>query len=715
MSVVQVVGNKADNDISVTATLSPAAAGNVLWAILVSNRASSNLVVPTGFTEVDRVSNGGGCNYVTGYKVAAGGETDITYNAGTGLSSRLGLTVYELDNIDTSALPPTTSTSTTNLTSSYTSPAATGPGMIIAGVSLDNATDTPVAWVGWTDSFTEGVSQSTLAGSNNIAQSNAYLSTASSGPFTTTQEWASTNAIDVCGGIAVFTESAGGPIEFSQSPTDDVDLTDSYVIEFNGAPLGHNEPQFVGYTSHAETNTTTVTIPAPTGLSAGDQQFLLFVVNTENDTVTDVSSVSGTWTLVASLINPKLGGADVFPTHIYSSIDATGDVVITKTNTVASEIHGVRLAYSDVSEFIDFDLQVGHSGASQAATHPIPGLNTTVENSKIVIGLFSEDTVTNTFTAPVGFTSRIAEVAATENLHIVVDDQTAATLESFSGNYTSSENAYSNTWSVELVGTTTSGGGSGVQYTEDPIDAEDITDEIDKVVSYSRPSTDTVGLTDEVTVETSGAPEINVTDNVGITDDIDKEASKVRVDSVNITDSRDIQKPQAPSNDTGITDEFSVVLFRGRESTDPVAVSDIVSMEIGKTRSDHIFVEDEVIMARSISFTPTDDMGITDEIVIELPDKLEFNTTIGITDLVTVTHIANTRKASNISLVDDRRVIVQTTLILSDEQTALLTITDLAYQYWSDLSGLTPVEAQSMYDHFKDADPDGKHWIESIK
>jgi hypothetical protein len=97
-----------------------------------------------------------------------------------------------------------------------------------------------------------------------------------------------------------------------------------------------------------------------------------------------------------------------------------------------------------------------------------------------------------------------------------------------------------------------------------------------------------------------------------------------------------------------------------------------------------------------------------------MPSSAAYSDTVNITDSATVALILNTLKPDSLSIVDDRRIVVKEFFSMSDDEVRVLTIGDLAYKYWSFLSQLTPVERESLYDHFKTYAPDGKHWIEDI-
>lgn len=205
--VLQTALGSTLNGLTCTATLdAPATAGNVLLAVMTNNRGASNAQVPGGFTEVGRESVSGASNCTVAVRVAAGGETAVTYTATLG-NSRMLLTVLELTGVDVAAgLPADSGYSSVTAATSYTTPALTGTGLDVAVLSLGTDAGNPVVWGGWSNGFTTRSAHNSAAGSNNVAQSVATKVAA--GTEQPSQGWVT--PLNASGGLLRFAAAGGG-------------------------------------------------------------------------------------------------------------------------------------------------------------------------------------------------------------------------------------------------------------------------------------------------------------------------------------------------------------------------------------------------------------------------------------------------------------------------------------------------------------------------
>lgn len=276
-----------------------------------------------------------------------------------------------------------------------------------------------------------------------------------------------------------------------------------------------------------------------------------------------------------------------------------------------------------------------------------------------------------------------------------------------------------------------------IAYDRAFLDSAGITDDVTRSAAYSRSFDDAVGLTDDYTVDKINMGTtftVDFTDLVGIQDSIVKNLNyglvyqdlvglaetiyklrgHTKQDSMNLTDLVNRGFPRSDSDSMSMTDEFSITLNRGIVETDPVALSDTAAFEVGLGRTDDLVITDVIEMLKTMQRVIEDGVGLIDEATVTLPNAAAYTDNMNITDSATVTLILNTLKDPSHSIVDDRRLVVQGFFSMTDDEVKVLTIGDLAYKYWSFLSQLSPVERQSLYDHFKTYAPDGKHWIEDI-
>lgn len=225
-------------------------------------------------------------------------------------------------------------------------------------------------------------------------------------------------------------------------------------------------------------------------------------------------------------------------------------------------------------------------------------------------------------------------------------------------------------------------------------------------------ATDSTGLTDSATRAWTHKPVF--TDVVGLAESIHKQRGHTKTDPVALSDTYGFQYPRSSGDTMGLTDEIIIQLSKGVTITDPVAITDSVAFDYGKGFVDSVSMTDEIHIKHDVHIVVEESVGLSEDVSAAVPSENVYTDNAGLSDSATVQLILNTLKPDSLSIVDDRRLVVQGFFSMSDDEVRVMTIGDLAYKYWSFLSQLTPAERESLYDHFKTYAPDGKHWIEDI-
>lgn len=189
--LVQSKSNFVPNSTSVDTTLdTPATAGNTLIAVMSANRAESNIVTPTNFSELQRVGNGTGTTLVVAKKQAVGGEQTITLAASiTAGGSRMVLTLLEISGADYGAITVASNPSISiGTVTTLSTPSVTAFGLFLACVGIGGAS-TPIGWGAWTNSFISTADTDTGVGSNNVGHSVGRKSVDPAVATSATQTW----------------------------------------------------------------------------------------------------------------------------------------------------------------------------------------------------------------------------------------------------------------------------------------------------------------------------------------------------------------------------------------------------------------------------------------------------------------------------------------------------------------------------------------------
>jgi hypothetical protein len=164
-TVVQHKSAKVDSAQTCTATFdAPVNAGNQIIAIMVTSGASSNAIMPTGYTKLGGDSNTGGTNIDIARKVAVGGETSVTYTCATA-GTRMGIVVYEV--VGAVADPTLSQFQNSAASNSVAFGPDTPQGLEIAAIVLGTDSSSSVAG-NWPSPFTTDEKVKTAATSNNV-------------------------------------------------------------------------------------------------------------------------------------------------------------------------------------------------------------------------------------------------------------------------------------------------------------------------------------------------------------------------------------------------------------------------------------------------------------------------------------------------------------------------------------------------------------------
>lgn len=226
--------------------------------------------------------------------------------------------------------------------------------------------------------------------------------------------------------------------------------------------------------------------------------------------------------------------------------------------------------------------------------------------------------------------------------------------------------------------------------------------------------TDAMGLTDSKSLQVG----IGQTDNLGLTDTKSLGLAYSYLDPMDLSDQVLKTRGEADTDAMGLTDEILVRLVKSRENIDNLGITDTIQFARSLGHTDLTGLVDSVALARTLVMS--NNVGLTDDVTVTVSEIISILNNVGLTDEVDVNHIIPPPVADigdELSMVDEKRAIAQTHLSLTDAQVAAMSSNDLFHAYWASRSLLEPGNTQvlSIYDHFKDASPDGEHWIRDIE
>ena len=445
-------------------------------------------------------------------------------------------------------------------------------------------------------------------------------------------------------------------------------------------------------------------------VSPTDEVVLVAVSTFESSTnQPDISSVSGlglTWTEVGSVLHDSTGG-DRGTTFLWvgKGTPSTGAVTISFTSSVrrcAWIVTDVTGADSGAGTIVQaYTNSTNQSGSSATGTLSAFA-DATNNGSFLCVGIQVSGT-TDIGTPEAGWT----ELAEANQSY----GRIAAAYKV--GEDTSPSYSWTGSGKYGIIAVEIAAAAVGTEYTVDHSDSVALTDSYTNALTIGRELLDTVAITD-TDFARAWAHKPEFTDPVAISEMIYKLRGHTKTDNVDITDLLGFQYPRGPEDTMGITDEVIIQLSKGVTPTDTVAITDSVEFDYGKGVTDTVMLSDTVEFIKNMERVFEESVGLTEEVSVVLPNAAAYVDTVYITDSATVQLILNTLKPDSLSIVDDRRIVVQEFFSMGDDEVKVMTIGDLAYKYWSYLSQLTPVERQSLYDHFKRYAPDGKNWIEDI-
>jgi hypothetical protein len=149
-------------------------------------------------------------------------------------------------------------------------------------------------------------------------------------------------------------------------------------------------------------------------------------------------------------------------------------------------------------------------------------------------------------------------------------------------------------------------------------DTEGLSDSYVIVLTYSRSFTDSVGLTDNLTRQLSRL----VQDDTGLTDEVELDLYRlevIRTDSV------------------GLTDQFTVARSRTFTKTDDTELSDevILSMVSQRSQADNVGLADQAVVSLASSRSAADSAGLTDSFSVTLTHNRTITDSLALTDSFT--------------------------------------------------------------------------------
>lgn len=211
------------------------------------------------------------------------------------------------------------------------------------------------------------------------------------------------------------------------------------------APPAPSNPVYVG-ANFVDGTTTSVAIPAPTGVASGNYQLAFICVATGGETI---SSVPSGWTLLAHA-NQAAGSSDSFQMFVYSSTTDTGTATWTKSGSRG--FMGVRVAYSNTDGPQTSSAATAYQNVTTTDVQPVPQQVVSASGSLVVGAVHADSQGPFTFTPPTGWNERVDRSNTNENQSFSLAD-IASDAATVTGSFTSSGPDETLTFSVTLVGT----------------------------------------------------------------------------------------------------------------------------------------------------------------------------------------------------------------------------------------------------------------------
>lgn len=214
-------------------------------------------------------------------------------------------------------------------------------------------------------------------------------------------------------------------------------------------------------------------------------------------------------------------------------------------------------------------------------------------------------------------------------------------------------------------------------------------------------------------------------DTEAITETYSKDFSSDRTDWVEVTEVLS-KEPHMPFSDSvGITELTDILRTLVKNAQDSVGATEDISFDISWHFDETFSITEPV--AFDVSWVKSDSVGITEEVIVRFQMVEDHSSTIAISDELDML-VWDTSESGGMSLVDDVRDAVQTTLSLSDAEVAALSINDLLHAYWSanfplahtydgSESTFTPAEDYSTMDHHSSVESQegtDLNWIRSV-
>lgn len=223
---------------------------------------------------------------------------------------------------------------------------------------------------------------------------------------------------------------------------------------YEGVALGPiSQPTYVSKTSANQESSTSLTIPAPAGVTSGMRQFVVLGFNSGDEPTNNTPTG---WTQILAYDNPHAAGGagENERVEVWTSTTDTGAVTFTKGGSVI-RWYGLRTAYAGVDSIAGITSQPQTGNNTRSNTHTIPSQTTTVAKSMVLAFLTSETNIGETWTSPGGWSERHnANVGSVglDPLHISLVDRVEATPTTVSGHsFTSAANEWSTTGSLRLL------------------------------------------------------------------------------------------------------------------------------------------------------------------------------------------------------------------------------------------------------------------------